>query len=108
MPKICLISEGTYPISIGGVSRWIQSIVSSMPNIDFEIISLTPNKKIKYNYNLPKNIKKIHLWPVWDDDDFNGYVKGKIPEIEQNTKKLKQYFNSEINTFNSSNYIENN
>ena len=103
MSKICLITEGTYPISIGGVSKWIHTIVSNMPNVEFEIISLVPDNNLKFQYNLPSNVKKIHFWPIWQDKEFNGEKKGKSANDNTTVKKHKQYFRSEINTFKSSN-----
>jgi glycosyltransferase involved in cell wall biosynthesis len=106
MVKICLISEGTYPISIGGVSKWIHTLVSNMPEIEFEIISLVPDKKIKYNYELPKNIKNVHLWPIWDDDDNNGHEGYVTANDNSSSRKLKQYFKSEVNNLSESDYMK--
>lgn len=59
--KICLISEGSYPFVTGGVSSWIQSLISNMPEHEFIIFAIGAEKnyKGKYNYKIPSNVIKI-------------------------------------------------
>ena len=59
--KICIIAEGSYPYVIGGVSSWIQTLVSSMPEHEFIIYSIGANGEDRgaYKYQLPDNIVEI-------------------------------------------------
>ncbi|MHA1410336.1 MAG: GT4 family glycosyltransferase PelF [Candidatus Odinarchaeia archaeon] len=105
MTRVCIISEGTYPISIGGVSKWIHSLVSNMPDIEFEIISLVPDTNHKFQYKLPKNVKKIHFWPIWNGLEHNDLENTDTPLNVHTTKKFKQFFKSEINSFSQDPYL---
>ncbi|MGL5089306.1 MAG: GT4 family glycosyltransferase PelF [Cetobacterium sp.] len=60
MSKICLICEGSYPYVVGGVSSWVQSLISSTPEHEFKILCLVPDEKfIEIKYKLPPNLKEI-------------------------------------------------
>jgi len=61
MNSVCLIIEGTYPYMIGGVSTWVQTIISGLPHVDFSIVhlSVTDGKKRTVKFELPTNLKEI-------------------------------------------------
>ena len=91
--KICIISEGAYPYIIGGVSSWIQQLITNMPEHEFIIIAINPESKVKgkYKYDLPPNLIIIH--DMFLDEILN--VKGKwnkniklLPNEIETLKKL--------------------
>ena len=43
--SILLVTEGTYPGALGGVSEWCHRLITGMPNVDFKIISITHNNR---------------------------------------------------------------
>jgi polysaccharide biosynthesis protein PelF len=59
--KICLIAEGSYPYVTGGVSSWIQSLMTSMPEHQFIIYAIGAEEetKGKFKYTLPTNLVEI-------------------------------------------------
>ncbi|MFF0830027.1 GT4 family glycosyltransferase PelF [Brevibacillus sp. NPDC003359] len=59
--KICLIAEGSYPFITGGVSSWIHSLITSMPEHEFIIYAIGAQEKNrgKYVYQLPANVVEI-------------------------------------------------
>jgi polysaccharide biosynthesis protein PelF len=59
--KICLISEGSYPYVVGGVSSWIQQLISGMPDHQFVIVAINPESKVRgqYKYMLPENVVEL-------------------------------------------------
>ncbi|WP_342567583.1 GT4 family glycosyltransferase PelF [Psychrobacillus sp. FSL K6-4046] len=59
--KICLIAEGSYPYVNGGVSSWIHSLVTEMPEHEFIIyaIGAETKQKGKYRYTLPANLIEV-------------------------------------------------
>lgn len=73
--RICLIAEGSYPYIVGGVSSWIDQLMTNMPEHEFIIIAINPEKKMrgKYKYSLPSNLIKIH--DIFLDDLL--YTEGK-------------------------------
>lgn len=59
--RICLIAEGSYPYITGGVSSWIQMLVSNMPEHQFIILAINANENIDktYKYKIPNNVIQI-------------------------------------------------
>lgn len=105
MTRICLITEGTYPIAIGGVSKWTHTLISNMPDVEFDVVSLVPDDRITYNYNLPPNVKSIRVWPVWEDSNCDACGCSIEANKEDSTRKIKQYFKSEAAKFKESQYL---
>jgi polysaccharide biosynthesis protein PelF len=60
--KICIIAEGSYPYVSGGVSSWINSLMTSMPDKEFVIYAIAADQsyKGKYKYTFPANLVEIH------------------------------------------------
>lgn len=59
--KICLLTEGSYPYVVGGVSSWVQMLIEGMPEHEFIIYSIGAEKKErgKFRYHLPQNISSV-------------------------------------------------
>lgn len=59
--KICLVAEGSYPYITGGVSSWIHSLITSLPEHEFIIFAIGAQQKLKgrYKYVLPPNVSQI-------------------------------------------------
>lgn len=59
---ICIITEGTYPYVMGGVSTWIAQIIASMPDLKFSVLNISASRKTqrKIRYDLPGNLVGIH------------------------------------------------
>lgn len=94
--KICLIAEGSYPYVTGGVSTWIQTLMTEMPEHEFVIyvINADSKRKGRYKYELPPNLvevkevcldsyvmeegkwgKRLHL-PQEDIDNITSLISG--------------------------------
>lgn len=59
--RICLIAEGSYPYVTGGVSSWIHSLMTSMPEHEFIIYAIAAERKQqgKFKYQLPPNVIEV-------------------------------------------------
>ncbi|OAB47255.1 GT4 family glycosyltransferase PelF [Paenibacillus antarcticus] len=59
--RICMIAEGSYPYVTGGVSSWIHSLITKMPEHEFIIyaIGAQSKQKGKFKYKLPNNVVEI-------------------------------------------------
>jgi len=59
--RICLIAEGSYPYVTGGVSSWIHSLMTSMPEHEFVIYAIAAERKQqgKFKYQLPPNLIEV-------------------------------------------------
>ena len=70
MANICLILEGTYPFVTGGVSNWVQMLVSGLPEHNFSIAHIyTGAEPDRKKYELPHNLKKIVKIPLTINED---------------------------------------
>ena len=43
--RICMIVEGSYPYIVGGVSSWVQMLISQMPEHEFIVYSIAAEEK---------------------------------------------------------------
>lgn len=59
--KICLIAEGSYPFVAGGVSSWMQTLMSSMPEHEFIVFAIGAEGKDRgvRKYEKPENLIEI-------------------------------------------------
>lgn len=51
--KVCIVSEGCYPYSVGGVSGWIHSMINAFPNLEFILVNIVSSREQRAN--LPMN-----------------------------------------------------
>jgi len=65
--RVCLIAEGSYPYVTGGVSSWLHTLMTSMPDTEFVIYAIAAERKQqgKFKYQLPSNV--IHIQEVFLD-----------------------------------------
>ncbi len=85
--KICLIAEGSYPYITGGVSSWLQMLISSMPEHEFIIYCIGAEEKSRgiYKYEIPGNVTNVK--EMFMDNIINSTgVFGKKYNISENQK----------------------
>ncbi len=69
MVDVVIFCEGTYPYVAGGVSSWIQAIISGMPDLTFGLVYLAPSRGFKrdWKFKLPPNVKdfvEVYIYDV--------------------------------------------
>jgi glycosyltransferase involved in cell wall biosynthesis len=64
--RIALITEGTYPFVLGGVSVWCDQLIRGLHDFEFEVIALTSNGLEKAAYPPPANLKGVVNFPLWN------------------------------------------
>ncbi|MBI5202114.1 MAG: GT4 family glycosyltransferase PelF [Elusimicrobia bacterium] len=81
MTDVCLILEGTYPFTAGGVSTWIHQLVTAMNDLRFSILHIAalPNPRREFKYRLPPN--------VLDLDDL--YLHGALDLKRMSSRRLR-------------------
>jgi polysaccharide biosynthesis protein PelF len=68
---VCLLLEGTYPYVSGGVSSWVHDIIGGLPELNFHLVALLPNRlPRKRVYQMPANVIGL------DDVYLNELAKG--------------------------------
>ena len=99
--KIALIAEGSYPYVQGGVSSWINQIVSGMEEHEFVILSIMPSKKEKYEYkyDIPENVSEIKTYYLDSYTCMNPHSSPAEPFFTNEEKEqVKKFFRFEKDT----------
>jgi glycosyltransferase involved in cell wall biosynthesis len=63
--KITLITEGTYPYNLGGVSVWCDQLLREMAEHSFEILAISATGTEKNIWGLPGNVVQVGTVPLW-------------------------------------------
>lgn len=63
--KIALVSEGTYPYTMGGVSVWCDQLVRGLPDYRWEMIALTVDGNERVLWDAPENLEAVRSVPLW-------------------------------------------
>lgn len=56
MTDVCLIAEGTYPDTLGGVSEWVDGFVRGLPDVSFAIVA---SEGARARYAPPGNVAGV-------------------------------------------------
>jgi len=61
-----MITEGTYPYAVGGVSSWCDAVIGRLADIEWDILAIVAGgKRMHQNFTLPPNahlLRPIELW----------------------------------------------
>jgi len=63
--KIALVSEGTYPFAMGGVSTWCDQMIRGLPQYQWDMVALTVDGNERPIWPEPKNLASIQQIPLW-------------------------------------------
>ncbi|SCG55326.1 GT4 family glycosyltransferase PelF [Micromonospora rifamycinica] len=63
--RIALVSEGTYPYAMGGVSIWCEQLIRGMPDYRWEVVALTVDGTEEPVFDRPANLDRVHSIPLW-------------------------------------------
>ncbi|MGI9387692.1 MAG: GT4 family glycosyltransferase PelF [Methyloligellaceae bacterium] len=57
---VCILVEGCYPYITGGVSSWLNWLITELPEYTFAVVAITPNETPgEFKYQLSSNIKSF-------------------------------------------------
>jgi glycosyltransferase involved in cell wall biosynthesis len=65
MTDVLFLASGTYPYYQGGVSTWANSLLSTLSEYDFDVISVVSNPHVECRYSIPSNVKNLQMLPIW-------------------------------------------
>jgi glycosyltransferase involved in cell wall biosynthesis len=68
--KIALVSEGTYPYALGGVSLWCDQLIRGMPDYRWEMVALTVDGTEREVWKRPDNLEAVRSIPMWSAAPF--------------------------------------
>jgi glycosyltransferase involved in cell wall biosynthesis len=63
--RIALVSEGTYPYAMGGVSVWCDQLIRGLPDVRWEMVALTVDGAESPAFPSPPNLEVVHQIPLW-------------------------------------------
>jgi polysaccharide biosynthesis protein PelF len=63
--KIALVSEGTYPYAMGGVSVWCDQLIRGMPDYRWDMVALTGDGREQTIWEAPDNLVALRPVPLW-------------------------------------------
>ncbi len=93
-----MVTEGTYPYFVGGVSSWVHRLITQLKHIKFDILAIIPPGELKEKYQPPPNLENIYKIPITDEQKFTQprLKTGEYYDKYIRTVKwLHQYLNEE-------------
>ena len=63
--KVALVSEGTYPYTMGGVSVWCEQLIRGFPDYRWEVVALAVDGSEPSVFARPDNLERINPIPLW-------------------------------------------
>jgi polysaccharide biosynthesis protein PelF len=63
--QITLISEGTYPHTLGGVSVWCDQLLRYLSEHRFQIVALTSTDSEPVRWDVPPSVSAVEIVPLW-------------------------------------------
>ncbi len=89
--RICLLTEGSYPYVVGGVSSWCQMLIQGLPEHEFLVYSIGAESRDrgKFRYQLPDNM--IGIQEEFLDDILGQKSQGMKEDILTGPEKKVLY-----------------
>jgi polysaccharide biosynthesis protein PelF len=63
--RVALVSEGTYPYAMGGVSVWCDQLIRGLPDYSWEFVALTVDTTEQSVWSAPGNLDQVTNIPLW-------------------------------------------
>lgn len=76
--RVALVTEGNYPLTFGGVSTWCDQLVSLLPEVSFEIVTISGRRGNEVRWKLPPNVTgmtEIGFWEPGAPGEHARYVR---------------------------------
>ena len=79
--KVCLLTEGSYPYIVGGVSAWTHMLIKGLPEVEFSVYSIGAMAKDrgKFKYQLPDNCTGVQ--EIFLDETLAQRATGLQPRV---------------------------
>ncbi len=78
--KIALVTEGTYPVHRGGVSQWCHQLIRGLPDITFDVVSLSGSGRERPSYDLPGNVRSLRRLGLWGVTGWSRWLSRSAAE----------------------------
>jgi len=65
--RVLLVTEGTYPYAVGGVSSWCQLLLAKLTEIDWQVLPIVDAERKPRAFELPPNAEEIARIELWTE-----------------------------------------
>jgi glycosyltransferase involved in cell wall biosynthesis len=65
--RIALVSEGTYPFAMGGVSTWCDQLIRGLDQYEWEVVALIAGTEPPVLWESPPNLGPVRSIPIWTE-----------------------------------------
>ena len=66
--KVCIISEGSYPVVQGGLSEWAHELIKELNYVNFDVFCIAPPGRKKPLYAKLPNVDRISICEISQSD----------------------------------------
>jgi polysaccharide biosynthesis protein PelF len=68
-PRVLIITEGTYPYTVGGVSSWCDVLIGGLSHVDWDVLPLiSGGTHLQRITTLPPNARLLRPIELWSED----------------------------------------
>ncbi|MDF9874970.1 GT4 family glycosyltransferase PelF [Cellulosimicrobium cellulans] len=65
--RVLLLTEGTYPLTRGGVSTWCDHLVTGLRDIEFDVLALGATGDERPVWEHPANLRSVRVHGMWGE-----------------------------------------
>lgn len=77
--EIALVTEGTYPYYMGGVSVWCDQLIRGMPEHHFSVVAISVNGLEQSIFSPPPNLNRVINLPLWGFESIHRHKRSERP-----------------------------
>jgi glycosyltransferase involved in cell wall biosynthesis len=67
--RVLMITEGTYPYAVGGVSSWCDILIGGLNGVDWQVLPLIAgHMRLRPTYALPPHARLLRSIELWSED----------------------------------------
>ena len=75
-----MITEGTYPFTVGGVSTCCHELTNGIPDVSWDVLPLiTPTRRSRADFAMPPNARVLPPIVVWDEQATLRFTRHDAP-----------------------------
>lgn len=77
--RVALVTEGTYPYAMGGVSVWCDQLIRGIPEYRWDVVALGVNGAEREIWSRPDSLGRLRNIPLWAPDRPLRHDNGRRP-----------------------------
>jgi glycosyltransferase involved in cell wall biosynthesis len=66
-PRVLLVTEGTYPYAVGGVSSWCELLLGRLTEIEWQVLPIVTAERRPPVYALPPHAREVGRIELWTE-----------------------------------------